>query len=740
MATNWINDLLGKTVRTVAGDLPDRKFLKFINGTVVDDPATGETVVDLASGGGGGATWAQVLANGFTSGANSPSIDGGQHLNFNEVDIRTTQFGGTVLESLATDDELRTVTGVRLTSSQAGVGIANDLESGSASLGLRADNPTPAAAFQTQRSPAITLKGSGWFTDIAQAFDLIWGWQVRPQGNTNTTALDLGSLTLRRHFTGGGGSDVVRYGTVGALDKYFGILSAASSQLASTGRGLRVGEDFQATALKDAGGDVRWFDFNSGLIDVDDVLLGYEPGSAWGVVSDLAGTPLPRLIIDDEIWVFAASTGTDPIAAGDDEVTLFSGPDGSDWIGVIAVDPAVNPNGENTGLENQAETAAFTAGTENDATAGVQQFSRYFVWNNAQWDTNAAASSPNDWGWQLRSPSHDHTALPDLWGALVLRANHRDFEQHDIMEIRHEIDVNGFRHTYLGPPDGETAHIFNVHGRHNTSGDGMTLELFGGDGSGGGNAGGFILIGGGQAPGGGQEGTVAAIKRHPIAESIVTNGDEAALALINFTPATGAGQQFSPQLGWSGSTWDTFTAAALSASWLSQVRLRENDSSLGIDYGAWVLSADIAGIGVDVLEINAIDLGQHFTALRRQADDSGVVQYGGTDAVSAATDGGPGFVQGGVGQTTGRGGRGAVVGGPSTGAGDQGDAVVDGHNALIQSGAGIGTNGGMVRGIIVDAATTVPTSNPAAGRVYIYLDPADDRMRYRDPGGVFRLW
>lgn len=745
MATNWINDLLGKTVITNAGgQLPDRKFLQFINGTVVDDPATGRTVVDLSSGGGGGAGWPTVLGIDPTSGANSPSIDAGQHLNFNEVDIRTTQFGSTVFESDAVAGELRATTGHRLTGSESGVGIGTSIETGASSRGVRADNPQLAVAFQPQRSPALSLRGSGWFTDTAAAYQVLWGFQVRPSGNTTSTALDVGGLTVRTALSGAGEFDVARFeANAGGASRWFAILSSVGAIAASSGRGLRVGDDFQATARNDVSGDTRWFEFNSGLFGADDVLMGYTAGGTglFGIVADLNGTPVPRLLQTDFDFVLFASDGVNPIAQINDDAAVFTGPDGVNWSGIIDLDPSTNPIGEAVSIEATGTTIGVSTINETQATAGVQQFSRYIAWSNEQWDSDAAVSYPNTWGFQLRAPAHDHSVLPDPYGALVLRANHRDLTQLDVFEIRHELDPGDFAHTFIGPTDGDSNFVLTMHGRNAVSAatPGRNLEIYGGDGQTTG-VGGSVILGSGASPGG-TEGNVLAVKRHPTAE-VISLADEVALGAVNLVAATAGTDQFSPMLAWSGSAWQSFIFAPRQTTWATQLRTFAFDETVLIDFGALAFRAQSAVTERDVLLMRAQETsgGTWVTLLYREADDQGIIGLRGTDAIAADTDAGGSVLQGGVAQGTGRGGRASVTGGPTTGAGEFGDATIDGHNVLMQSGAGVGVNGGMVGGVIVDTATTVPTANPAAGRAYIFLDPADDRMRYRDSSGVFRLW
>lgn len=681
----------------------------------------------------GAAGWASTLSVSRFSGAFNPRIDTGQFLDFqSEVDVRRQTVS--YLSSDAT--QLIAPTGVRFTSVQANIGQTfNSIDTGVVSLGLRADNPTLATAILNQRSPAIVLRGSGWYSNTAAPFQVLWGFAVRPTITTDVIK-ELGGLTIRREEGGVSGQDVARFDIVSG-DPYFSLLGS-SSQGAQSGRGLRTWNDFQITTRDGANlNDVRIFEFNSALLGADDVVFSYRKGGSagFGVIADIDGTPVNRFAIDDSILGYFSQDGTVPIAQFDDGDIIFSGVD-SLWAGVFAFDPPTGPLGETITLDFEGASVGLSAVTETDSTAILQQYSRYIGWAGAQWDTDAAASSFNEWGFQLRADSHDHTALPDPFGRLVLRANHRDITQFDIWQIRHETDINDIGHTYLEPTPGDGNFILEILGRTGVSAgtDGRELRAGGGAGLTSGDGGQFFVFGG-ESPSG-TEGAVQAIKHHAIDQTI-DQSNEVAFGVRNLAAATAGVQQYSPYLLWGASAFDTDLVLTRPTTWAAQLRVASFDSSVFEDFGRLVFRGSSGPVlQEDLLEFVAVRNSNVVSTLIRNAGDTqGSVAYRGMDAISAATDAGAGVLQGGVATTTGRGGLALVTGGPSP-SGNQGDAQVEGFNVLLQSFATVFQ--GMVGGFVIDEATTLPTGNPTSSpeQIFEYVDPADGLKKYLDSGGT----
>jgi hypothetical protein len=202
-------------------------------------------------------------------------------------------------------------------------------------------------------------------------------------------------------------------------------------------------------------------------------------------------------------------------------------------------------------------------------------------------------------------------------------------------------------------------------------------------------------------------------------------------------PATAGVQQYSPYTAWTGSAWDTNAVAAVTTSWAAQLRTASFDGSALQDFGRLVFRGGSGATQEDLIEFAALKLasGVVHTVVRTSGDTQGTVTYRGMDALSAATDGGIGGVQGGVATTTGRGGLAICAGGQSP-SGNQGDARVDGFNVLLQSFASNFQS--MVGGFVIDEATTLPTGNPTSSpqQIFKFVDPADGLYKYRDSAGI----
>jgi hypothetical protein len=637
--TNWIDDLLGKRIQNSGVEIPDRKILNFGTGLLaVDDPAGGRTTVTATGGGGGGGSWADALAIGRDSGTNDPRISDSRHLDFQtEIDIRRAAVPWVAADS----EQLIAVTGVRLTSVQNALGTATDIEAGAGSLGLRAINTTLATAGQLQYSPPLTFIGSGWFTDTVAPFQLLWGMRATPR-NTTTSANDWGSLEFRRAKVGDGFGQVAARLDIQGGDPFFAILDG-SAQAASVGRGLRGGANFELTLRNSFGGDDRIFEYAGSFGGADTSVFGFQSGGEFHIVEDLLGTPLPRILVGGGDYEVYDGTGIEPIAAWSADAHEFGGVDGNVFEGFFVNDPSLNGVGEGVTM---AGKTGFGIQSNLPATAILDSFSRYMVWTAEIWDSNLSTNNPIAWGWQLRGDGHDHTATPDEWGRLALRAEHEGSEI-DVAQWRFQSpNVDSVRNTFLEVPPTESTHFFHVKGADGLAGNdpGNLLFLWGGAAQGTG-AGAPVVLTGGAAATDAAEGQVWATKHHDIDEGTAI-ADHTSLLIANpVQAATAILNQYSSILAWAGSAWDTDTAAADPTTWGAQLRTRSFDGATLVDYGSLVFSVTSLQGSADLLWITgqASATGVPSTIfVHRQADDAATVFYTGTDAIATDTNGGDG--------------------------------------------------------------------------------------------------